>query len=595
VIAVSERIDNSLSNVCPIVWKPEDYKYVIKMGEGVRFVVPYPAGGSLYYKGQLKEVAFKVEPGDTIEFYPQFFPGEFTWQIEIREQGLSAIAKVNHLRAGYYTLPEVIPDDTTVRIEDVLIWCDAKPQGPYWDERKFWGDLQAYGIVYGIIPGIWDAIYQVKGEKEIVIAQGQPPTLPTPAQLINLIEENKPVVNDDERVDYFASKITLVQEGQVLARKVPGTPGLPGMNVRGVEIPAPRPKDFQFKLRKNVRISEDGLEVISTIAGLPIRMDEYAYGVEPVFILNNNLDLSVGSIEFPGDVYISGDVEDCLHVFAGGKVEIQGSASRAEIRAEKGLVIQRNVIAGKLVVGASFVVRSRLLRDLQALSDDLQSCLLVTADFINSPHGKNLRPGQCLKLIIERRFPNLPKKAGELEKFLLSTQDELIQQDLIVSVRTAKHFLTGLGPLDAQAIPMLERITKAFAKIIENIELDVPEKLECQVDYVQGAVVECGGSFYCRKGSYNSIIQAAGDVVIEGVCRGGKIIAGGNVEIKELGGSGVSKTTVQFPGSKRLKVRYCHANVIIVVDKEIITIDEPYKLLEIYRENGRTQIDKLKG
>jgi len=585
-----------IPNACPIYWKPEDYKFVIQVGESLKFVVPFPLGGKLYYKGQEQVRAFRVEPGDSLEFYPQFFPGELTWQIEIRDQGLSAVAKVKHERAGFYTLPEVVDGNLTLRLEEVLYWCDAKPQGPYWDEKKFWADVQAAGIVFGVLPGIWNAIYEVQGEKEIIIAQGKPPTLPTPAELVNLIEQNKPVINDDDRIDYFASKLTLVQEGQVLARKIPGSPGVPGINVRGQEIPASKPKDFQFKLKKNVRLSEDGLEVIATTAGLLLHMDDgYAFGVEQVYVLNNDLDLSVGSIEFPGDVYIAGDVHDGLHVYSSGKVEIQGSTSRAEIRAEKGLEIKRNVLASKLVVGASYVVRSKLLHDLQALSDDLLACLMVTEDFINSPHGKNLRPGQCLKLIIERRFPNLPKMAADLEKFLQSTKDELIQQDLLLAARTAKHYLSGLGPLEAQAMPVLERINQALLEIIKNINLEVPEKLDCKVDYVQGAAIECGGNFYCRKGSYNSTIQAAGNVEIEGVCRGGKIIAGGNVEIKELGGSGVSATTVQFPGTKRLKVGFCHPNVIVVVDKEIITIEEPYRLLEIYRESGKLQIDKLKG
>ncbi|AFM01761.1 DUF342 domain-containing protein [Desulfitobacterium sp. PCE1] len=592
---MSDITDNYPSNVCPVFWKPEDNKFLIRVGDSVKFVVPFPQGGMLYHKGESQETAFKVDDGDILEFYPKFFQGELTWEIEVRDQGLSAVAKVSHLEPGFYALPETLPDSITLRLQDLLIWQDGKPQGIYWDQTKLQGDLLAQGIVYGVLPGVWQSISKVQGRGEVVIAQGKPPTLSVDARLIDLLESKKPEVKEEQRVDYFASKLKLVHEGQALARKIPGVPGVPGKNVRGQEIPPPRPKDFQFKLKKNVRLSEDGLEVLATAPGLPLRMDELTFGVEPAYVLNQDVDLAVGSIEFPGDVFISGDVHDGLHIFSGGKVEIRGSTSRAEIRAEKGLFIYRNALAGKLVVGARYVVRSKLLHDLQALHDDLLACLMITDDFVNSPHGRNLKAGQCLKLIIERRFPDLPKMANELEKFLLSTKDELIQQDLIISVRTAKHFLSGLGPLDPQALPLLGRVSQALEQIIGNITLDVPEKLECHVDYVQGALIECAGNFFCRKGTYNSIIQAAGDISIEGVCRGGRIISGGNVEIKELGGSGITATTVQFPGTKRLKVGYCYANVVIVVDKEIITIDEPYKSLEIYREHGRVEIERLKG
>ena len=115
------------------------------------------------------------------------------------------------------------------------------------------------------------------------------------------------------------------------------------------------------------------------------------------------------------------------------------------------------------------------------------------------------------------------------------------------------------------------------------------------VSYVQGATVECGGSFECQKGVYNSDIRVAGDVTIEGVCRGGKVIAGGKVSIRELGGSGVSSTFVQISSKGRLLVDYCHPNSIIAVGKEIIHIEEAYKKLEIYRENGRVQVEKIRA
>lgn len=592
---MSDITGNSSSRVCSVFWKPEESKYLIELGDSVRFVVPFPQGGMLYHKGQLQEIAFKVDPDEVLEFYPKFISGELTWQIEIRDQGLTAIAKVVHQRPGVYMLPNIIDNDITIRLEEVLIWRDTEPQGQYWDEKKFQGDLRSNGIVYGVISGAWQNISAVQGSDEVVIAQGTPPTLPIAAQLLYLFENEKPEINEDQRIDYFASKIKLVQEGQALARKIPSVPGVAGKNVRGQEIPPPGLKDLQFKLKKNVRLSEDGLEVLATAAGLPLRMDEWSFGVEPAYILNQDLDLAVGSVEFPGDVFISGDVHDGLHIYSGGKVEVRGSTSRADIRAEKGISIYRNVLAGKLVVGARFVVRSKLLHDLEALHDDLTACLMIAEDLMHSPHGKNLKSGQCLKLTIERRFPDLPRMAADFEKFLLSTKDELIHQDLIISARTAKHFLGGLGPLESQALLFLGRVNKAFEQIIDNISLDVPEKLECHVDYVQGATIECAGDFICRRGTYNSLIQATGNLRIEGVCRGGKIISGGNVEIKELGGSGVSTTIVQFPGTKRLRVGYCYANVVILVDKEIISIEEPYKSLEIYRENGRVEIERLKG
>jgi hypothetical protein len=197
---------------------------------------------------------------------------------------------------------------------------------------------------------------------------------------------------------------------------------------------------------------------------------------------------------------------------------------------------------------------------------------------------------------MEKQFPELPKLASRVEKFVLEHEnDEMVTEGLIVAIRTAKHFLAGLGPLELQALPSLQRVEQALEQFVENMSLEIPEKLSFVVSYVQGANIECGGSFECQKGVYNSDIRVEGDVSIEGVCRGGKIIAGGKVSIRELGGSEVSSTFVQISSKSRLLVDYCHPNAIIAVGKEIIHIEEAYRKLEIYRENGRVQVEKIRA
>lgn len=578
-----------------VFWTELEKKYIIELADAVKMVEPYAAAGAVYWNGQLQELTFRVMPGDIVEFYPVSSPGQLTWELNVQNQGLEAVAKVTHEKAGWYTLPEKIPADVTLRLQKAVEWHDAPPEGQYWNEGKFQSDLLELGIINGVHPWAWNNIIGVDGYEEVIIAEGTPAIPPESPRLEDFVGAVQQQDLDEQRIDFFASKVRFVKEGEILARKIPGEPGIPGKNVFGQEIPAPPMKEFQMKIKKNVRLSDDGLEVIAASAGLPIRSNDNTYLVENIYILNQDVDLATGSIEFPGDVFVAGNVQDGHHIYSGGKVEIRGSVSKAEIRAEKGLNIYHNVLAGKLVVGQKFVVRSQLLLKIQEFHEILTSCLIQTTELINSPNAQHLKPGQCLKLMLERKFANLPKLAADTEKFVLGTKDELIDQDLIVSVRTAKHFLTGLSPLDPQALPLLERVNKAFEKIILNISFEVPEKLSCSVEYVQGALIECGGTFECRKGTYNSNIRVDGNLKIEGVCRGGKIISGGNVEIKELGGSGVSTTTVQFPGTKRLKVGYCHPNVIIIVDKEVIRIEEPYRSLEIYREAGRVQIERLRG
>ncbi|HVJ48160.1 FapA family protein [Desulfitobacterium sp.] len=578
------------------VWNAEEKKYTIKLAPSVRQIIPYPEAGALYWNGELQVLPFSVTGEDEIEFIPSESLGLRTWELVIRENGLTAIAKVKHEKSGRYELPEFVQSDVRLKWENTVLWKETPPEGEYWDQERLQEDIQRLSIVHGIHPEAWAEILFIEGTGEVVIASGTLPTAPVPARFEDFVGEcSKGYDENEERIDFFATKINFIKEGAILARKVPGKEGVPGKDVLGQPIPSAPVKDLQFKLKKNVKLSEDGLEVVATCAGLPIRVDEITYMVENVYLLNQDVDLATGSIEFPRDVFVYGSVQDGLHVYSGGKVEIQGSVSKAEIRAERGLKIAHNVLGGHLVVGASYVVRSELLRRMKEFYECLTPCLMQTAELINSPDAQRLKPGQCLKLIMERRYVDLPKMATDLEKFVLGTKDELLTQEIIVLIRTAKRFLVGLGPLDPQALPLLHSVNKALEQLVLNISIEVPEKLECSVDYIQGTNVECGGAFTCYKGTYNSTIQAGGDVKIEGVCRGGKVIAGGNVEIRELGGSGVSTTVVYLPGTKRLKVAKCHPNVLIYMDKEIIHIEEAYRSLEIYREKGIVQVERLKA
>ena len=582
-------------NPSQIIW--DGTKYVIFPSEGVKLFIPFMQAGEVWLNGVYQDKPFQISYGDQVEFHPLVQAGQLTWDLDVRFQGLSVVAKVKHELPGRYILADELPPAEVIDLAQYVSWESLPAQGEVWDEARLNADLEQLKVVYGLRTGIWAEIMAIEGVGEVVIAEATLPVAPIHARLEDFVGEPKALCEaEEQKVDFFASKVKLVEEGAILARKIPGKPGLPGKDVLGRVLTVASFKDFQFRLKKNVYLSNDQLEVVAACAGQPIRLDERTYMVENVYILDKDVDLATGSIEFPGDVFINGNVQDGLRIFAGGKLDIRGSVSHAELRAEKGAKIRQNLLGGKIIIGEKFVVRSELLRLVSELQDQLSICLQRAEDLNRSPGAINLKQGQCLKLVMEKQFPDLPKLSSRVEKFVLENKDdEMITEGIIVSIRTAKHFLMGLGPLELQSIPFLQRVNQAFKQFTEGLTIEVPEKLSFVVSYVQGATIECGGSFECQKGTYNSEIRIEGDVTIEGVCRGGKIFAGGKVRIRELGGSEVSSTFVQISPNSRLYVDYCHPNVIIAVGKEIIRIEEAYHKMEIYREKGRVQIERIRA
>ncbi|HUS89525.1 MAG TPA: FapA family protein, partial [Desulfosporosinus sp.] len=410
-------------------------KYIIALGEGVNKFRPFIQAGGVWLNGKLQDKLFPISSGDRVEYHPYAQGGLLTWELQVRFQGLSVVAKVRHELPGHYVLPKDLPAMEEIDLAQVATWESQLALGEIWDETRLNADLEQLKVVHGRRLGIWPEIMAVQGVGEVVIAEASLPVPCQHAQLEDFVGASQVLSASDEgKIDFFASRVKLVEEGAVLARKIPGMPGVPGKDVLGKVLGTATFKDFQFRLKKNVYLSADGLEVVAACAGQPVRLDEKTYMVENVYVLHQDVDLATGSIEFPGDVLIQGNVQDGLRIFAGGRLEIKGSVSHAELRAERGAKIYQNLLGGKIVVGEKFVVRSELLSCVSELRDQLSVCLRNTAGLIKAPGAVNFKPGQCLKLVMEKQFPELPKLSKRVEKFVLEHKnDEMVTEGLIVS------------------------------------------------------------------------------------------------------------------------------------------------------------------
>lgn len=575
-----------------VSWDGE--KYLIFPGNEVETVVPFPLAGRLKYDGQERFEEFRIKQGDMLEFYPITKKGELTWILEIFPDGSKAVAKVKHEHAGRYVLEKEIPKMTRLILERYISWEASPESGEVWTEEQLKNELREKGIIYGIKPTVWLDFLTVDGEEEVVVAEQTPPVPPVHAQLQDFVGE--PVYQNDEsdqkRIDYFACKLRICEKDEVLARKIPGKEGTPGTDIFGNTLPVEKMKDFEFTLKQNVYLSDDGLEVRAACAGIPVRVNNYTYLVENAYILNKDVDLATGSIDFPGDVFIGGDVQEGLYVNSEGKIYVQGSVSGASLKAECGILVKNNVIASKIVLGEKHVFRSQFVKKLKEINEELTLCL-SQVEQLQQVSG-NFNVGQLLKILLERNFQLLPKKVEEAEKLLDTKDQQFINQELEVAVKTLKHFLVGLGPLRLKNLVFLKNAKKVITHFLSTKGELVSANVVCDTNYVQNSHIQCAGDFVCHKGVYNSTINVEGNLKIFGVCRGGEITCGGEVYIWELGGSTVSSTVLKTAKNSKLSIDFCHPNVKIYVGKELVRIDQPVQKLEIYRKNGLLQVEKLR-
>lgn len=208
--------------------------------------------------------------------------------------------------------------------------------------------LKEKGINYGIIEeNLNNLLEKQLYNQEIMIAQGTKPEDGTDGYYeykFNMDFSKKPKIRPDGTVDYWSIKmVETVEEGQVIAIYHKAYHGKDGTNVKGNIALAKRGRD-QVPLRgKGFERSEDGSIYTALING-KIEMMNGRITILPVYEINGDVDLSVGNIDFRGDVIIHGGVCSGVSIKATGSVTIDGIVEGAQIEAGKDMVLRSGVM-----------------------------------------------------------------------------------------------------------------------------------------------------------------------------------------------------------------------------------------------------------
>ncbi len=202
--------------------------------------------------------------------------------------------------------------------------------------------LDTYDIVHGVrMEEVSEVIFEVNTSHRlregVVVAQGTPPVAARPA-FYRVIEqtarESAPAAgSDSDRVDFKSiSRLPVVRKGQVIARRVPERPGIPGTTVRGEEIPPGAIPVETLTPGKNTLIEG---EAVFASRGGQLQKKDNQFFVEDRLEITGDVGFSTGSIEFPGDVVLKGEVQDGFHIWAGGSITAANTVDVSQIYCRK--------------------------------------------------------------------------------------------------------------------------------------------------------------------------------------------------------------------------------------------------------------------
>lgn len=204
------------------------------------------------------------------------------------------------------------------------------------------------------------AVHQPDGDEQ-VIARGRPPEHGMDAWFESLIPEfteRRPQIDERERADFRElGGVLTVEENQALIRRHPPTEGTPGTDVQGRAIrPEPgKPKPFKGRM-KGVEIDAEDPDLLrASTSGQPIWENETVM-VSPTLDLEN-IDLSVGNIDFNGTVRVRGDIAYGMRVRARDDLHVGGSVEGAFLEAGRSVLVRGGVIGQRRRGDAEFNAR----------------------------------------------------------------------------------------------------------------------------------------------------------------------------------------------------------------------------------------------
>ncbi len=244
-----------------------------------------------------------------------------------------------------------IPEDFRIEVPDgnmeAICWfVPPSNDGKILTKSDILEELKHKKIVFGVDESIVESyVKNPRYLENIVVAIGQEPRHGTDAWIeyfFNTDLKARPTLNEDGSVDFFnLNIINHCAEGELLARLHPEDRGDAGSDVYGNKISPRSVKHDILRFNKNVRLSDDKLEIYAIESGHVTLVEGR------VFVSNlmevENVDNSTGNIEYDGNVQVNGNVCSNFKIKATGNVEVRGVVEGAEIEAGGNITIAKGM------------------------------------------------------------------------------------------------------------------------------------------------------------------------------------------------------------------------------------------------------------
>jgi len=405
-----------------------------------------------------------------------------------------SLINIGECKDGEFTLK--ISDDNLTASINFCVACGGKPIR----RQDIYKTLKENGIKFGVLEDKINHVLQLQLASQehtqdlpqqihhAVIAQGIKPVDGGDAYFESLIpdaKDRRPRLDEHEQAHYNdVCHLIMVEPGDKIARLFPTTPGKPGKNIKGEEVPPTPGKNIlpEVELMGTRWDSDDKDILIATIAGQPIITPSNAI-VEAIISIDQ-VDLKSGNIEYDGTIIVNGDITTGMSVTSTGDVYVHGMIQEATcVNAGGDIIISKGVIgrgalfdedgvpnkgAARLTAGAKITARFIENAFVQA-GDSLQVEELITHSDIttnnyvmvgneNAKHGHIMGGTTRATRMVQAKVLGSP--AAVNTKIIVGLKSDLAKQ------------LEEVNQLYQQKIEEQKKLELTYSKVLKNIKKD---------------------------------------------------------------------------------------------------------------------------
>lgn len=252
--------------------------------------------------------------------------------------------------------------------------CDEPVPAGQWKVEQLHVLLEEAGVCVGIREQLLEQFARdgyPEGTLEVAFAE--PMTPGANGRCECLFQDGRQAAGGADCADASAPQVTIPSctSGQPLARIFPPEEGIPGLTVLGGPIAAVHGKPAQVAAGPNTRLDDDRV-VRATLNGRPLRRTDGTFEVQPVVVLNGNVDYAYAPIDFIGSLVVLGDVKGEHVVRVQGSLDVRGNVEDAQITAGGDVIIHQGFTGhgkGSIVSGGNVRVHYVMNQTIAAAQD----------------------------------------------------------------------------------------------------------------------------------------------------------------------------------------------------------------------------------